>query len=186
MSDQLARWGASVTTLRREGGTRSSEKFSKYLDLAGLRSGVIHSRLPGDQRATVLASYASGQLEVVVAPRLLDEGIDVPAADLAVIVGASRSRRQMIQRMGRVLRRKPDERAARFAVLFVKGTVEDPHSGTHEAFLGEITDVADRVTYFSPRDLRRRPDMVRASLEHLTTADGIAASPSTTELSGWS
>ena len=70
--------------------------------------------------------------------------------------------------------------------LFVKGTVEDPNSGAHEAFLGEITEVADKVTYFSPRDLWRRPDVVRASLEHLTEAGRIAASPSTTEHSGWS
>ena len=85
---------------------------------------------------------------MLAAPRVLDEGIDVPAADLAVIVGASRSRRQMIQRMGRVLRRKPDGRRARFAVLFVEGTVEDPRLGAHEAFLGEIIDVADRVSCF--------------------------------------
>ena len=66
------------------------------------------------------------------APRVLDEGVDVPAADLAVIVGASRSRRQMIQRMGRILRRKSDGRLARLAVLFVEGTVEDPAAGAHE------------------------------------------------------
>jgi RNA polymerase primary sigma factor len=48
------------------------------------------------------------------APRILDEGIDVPAADLGIIVGASNSRRQMIQRTGRVLRTK-DDRAGRHA-----------------------------------------------------------------------
>lgn len=66
-----------------------------------------------------------------------------------MIVGASRSRRQMVQRMGRVLRRKPDGRHARFAVLFVEGTVEDPRLGAHEAFLDEIVDVADQMSYFS-------------------------------------
>ncbi len=164
----------------------TAERTATVLAECGLRAGVIHSRLPGDQRATVLARFASGRLEVVVAPRLLDEGIDVPAADLAVIVGASRSRRQMIQRMGRVLRRKPDGRAARFAVLFVKGTVEDPRSGAHEAFLGEVTEVADSVTYFSPIDLRRRPDVVRSSLEHRRHAGCTPASPVTTGHSGWS
>ncbi len=80
---------------------------------------------------------------------MLDEGIDVPAADLAVIVGASRSRRQMIQRMGRVLRRKTDGRRARFAILFVEGTVEDPAAGAHEGFLSEVTEIADAVAHFS-------------------------------------
>jgi hypothetical protein len=54
----------------------------------------------------------------------------------------------MVQRMGRVLRRKPDGRLARFAVVFVEHTVEDPATGAHESFLEEITDVADAVRVF--------------------------------------
>jgi superfamily II DNA or RNA helicase len=79
---------------------------------------------------------------------VLDEGIDVPAADLAVILAASRSRRQMVQRMGRVLRRKPDGRLARFVVVSVEGTVEDPAHGAHANFLDEITTVADSLRSF--------------------------------------
>jgi superfamily II DNA or RNA helicase len=62
----------------------------------------------------------------VSAPRVLDEGVDVPAADLAVIVGASSSRRQMIRRMGRILRRKSDGRLARLAVVLVEGRSRTP------------------------------------------------------------
>jgi superfamily II DNA or RNA helicase len=83
---------------------------------------------------------------VLVAPRVLDEGVDVPAADLAVIAGASRSRRQVVQRMGRVLRKKPDGRLARFVVLFAQGTIEDPAFGAHEAFLDKVVAVSERVT----------------------------------------
>lgn len=54
----------------------------------------------------------------------------------------------MIQRMGRVLRRKPDNRLARFAVLYVEGTSEDPGYGAHEDFLDEITEVAEGVRVF--------------------------------------
>lgn len=119
---------------------------------ASLRAGVVHSRLPHDERRDVLRRFASGELDVISAPRVLDEGIDVPEADLAVVVGASRTRRQMVQRMGRVLRRKPDGRRARIAVLYVTGTVEDPASGAHEAFLSEVTDVADEVRSFARLD----------------------------------
>jgi len=126
-----------------------SEDAARRLADAGIPTGVIHSGLPGKVRADVLDRFASGALRVVSAPKVLDEGVDVPAADLAVIVGASRSRRQMIQRMGRVLRRKPDGRLARFAVLYVEATVEDPASGAHEGFLGEVTEVAEAVRRFS-------------------------------------
>ena len=44
----------------------------------------------------------------------------------------------MIQRMGRVLRKKADGRLARFVIFYVQGTSEDPAQGAHEDFLGEI------------------------------------------------
>lgn len=50
--------------------------------------------------------FADGFLQVIVAPQVLDEGVDVPEADLVVILAASKTRRQMVQRMGRVLRVK--------------------------------------------------------------------------------
>jgi superfamily II DNA or RNA helicase len=73
---------------------------------------------------------------------VLDEGVDVPAADLAVVLAASRSRRQMVQRMGRVLRRKDDGRPARLVIVHAVGTVEDPATGAHEGFLDEVLPVA--------------------------------------------
>lgn len=142
----------------------ASERASRTLSECGLRSGVIHSALTGEERQGVLRRFAGGDLEVIAAPRVLDEGIDVPAADVAVIAAASRSRRQMVQRMGRVLRRKPDGRRARFAVLFVEETVEDPRRGAHEAFLDEMADVADRVTCFGSGTPIDRPDGPRHSL----------------------
>ncbi len=143
----------------------ASERAADVLARRGLPAGVVHSALTGSERQDVLRRFAAGEIRVVAAPRVLDEGIDVPVADLAVIAGASRSRRQMVQRMGRVLRRKPDGRRARFAVLYVENTVEDPRSGAHEAFLSEITHVADRVSSFSAEAAVVAPDEVVESLQ---------------------
>ena len=126
----------------------SAELAAALLDRRGIPAAAIHSQLPARQRRGVLESFAAGSIPALAAPRVLDEGIDVPAADLAVVIGASRSRRQMIQRMGRVLRRKPDGRPARFAVLFVEGTIEDPRRGAHEAFLDQMLEVAEQVWCF--------------------------------------
>jgi superfamily II DNA or RNA helicase len=142
----------------------SSERACALLAGHGLRAGVVHSEQTGPFRREVLRHFGEGHLDVITAPRILDEGVDVPAADLAVIVGASRSRRQMIQRMGRVLRRKPDGRRARFAVLCVEGTVEDPSQGAHEAFLDEVVEVADEVAYFPAATLADDPASVSGFL----------------------
>jgi RNA polymerase primary sigma factor len=152
----------------------ASERACRLLADRGLRAGAVHSQLPALEREVALRRFAAGELDVLSAPRVLDEGVDVPAADLAVIVGASRSRRQMLQRMGRVLRRKPDGRRARFAVLFVEGTVEDPRLGAHEAFLGEITDVADRVLCYPADAMAERPGGV---LDALHPCAGLSDRP---------
>jgi superfamily II DNA or RNA helicase len=126
----------------------AAERTRDVLTGCGLRAAAMHSGLSTRARAEVLHLFATGGLDVLAAPRVLDEGVDVPAADLGVIIGASRSRRQMVQRMGRVLRKKADGRRARFVVVFVEGTVEDPFSGAHETFLEEVVNAAERVSSF--------------------------------------
>lgn len=125
-----------------------AERAAGVLRDEGVTAAAVHSALDRVARRSVLARYERGELRAVTAPQVLDEGVDVPAADLGIILAASRSRRQMIQRMGRVLRRKADGRPARFVIVFVEGTTEDPAHGAHGAFLDEVTGVADTVVAF--------------------------------------
>ena len=120
------------------------------VDAADVQATAIHSEHGTDERRDALDEFRDGVVSAICAPRILDEGIDVPDADLGVILAASRQRRQMIQRMGRVLRRKADGREARFAVVYVRGTAEEPESGAHKAFLEEITSVALAHKSFGP------------------------------------
>lgn len=130
----------------------SAEQAAVVLRGLGIGAAPIHSGLAPAERSAVLTAFRHGQLAALTAPQVLDEGVDVPAADLAVILAGSRSRRQMVQRMGRVLRRKPDGRRAKFVVIHVEGTVEDPAYGAHEGFLDEVTAVADNVRRFRSVD----------------------------------
>jgi len=106
---------------------------------------TLHGGLSAEKRRIRMAQFRNGNLPVVVAPRVLDEGVDVPEADVAVVLAAFRSRRQMVQRLGRVLRPKGDGRAARLVIVYAKDTLEDPANGAHEAFLDEILPVAELV-----------------------------------------
>ena len=117
------------------------------LRTAGREAATVHGQLTTRQRRGRLAAFRRGDLEVVVAPRVLDEGVDVPAADIAVVLSAFRTRRQSIQRLGRVLRVKPDGREARLVLAHAVGTAEDPARGGHAAFLSEVTDVARRIDH---------------------------------------
>jgi len=71
------------------------------------------------ERIKMFAAFEADKQRPVAASRLLNEGIDVPAADLATVLASNRSRRPMVRRMGRVVRKKEDERLAWLAVLYV-------------------------------------------------------------------
>lgn len=128
----------------------ASRKASEILKGAGIRSEVVDSDMEMKERKTVFAAFEDGEHELIAAPMLLDEGIDVPAADLAIVVASSRSKRQMVQRMGRVLRKKEDGRLARIVILYVRGTSEDPDEGAQETFISMVTDAIPEknVRYF--------------------------------------
>ena len=123
-----------------------AEQAARVLRSGGVSAEEIHGELPRDTRRIRLAQFRNGNLQAVVAPRVLDEGVDVPDAELALVLAAFRTRRQMIQRLGRVLRLKPDDRAATLVIAFAIDTREDPTQGAQEDFLSEVTDVARSIT----------------------------------------
>ena len=121
---------------------KSANAIAAELIEHGVAAAPHHSEIDMTQRDDILRQFAEGELTVLVSVQTLEEGVDVPDADLAIIVASSKQRRQMVQRMGRVLRRKSDGRDARFIILFVALTDEDPRLGAHETFVDELIDVA--------------------------------------------
>ena len=119
------------------------------LAACGVRGAVLDGKMDGAERDQVFTAFEHGEHELVAAPQLLDEGVDCPAADLALVLAASRSRRQMIQRLGRILRKKVDGRLARLVIFYARDTFEDPGKGGHEAFIDVVSGVADEVRHFS-------------------------------------
>ena len=77
-----------------------------------------------DERQDVLEGFKSGRYNVVVTSRVLDEGVDVPDAELGIIVSGTGSGRELIQRLGRLLRPKQDGRKVKLVELVSKHTQE--------------------------------------------------------------
>ena len=115
------------------------------------------------QRREILDDLRVRRLDAVAAPRVLDEGIDVPDANLGVVMSASRTRRQMIQRMGRILRRKRSGVAARFVIMFAKDTLEDPSNRfERDGFLDEIQRIAEGTGVFDSRNFEALDEFLAA------------------------
>ncbi|MDY7020312.1 MAG: DNA phosphorothioation system restriction enzyme [Cyanobacteriota bacterium] len=70
------------------------------------------------EREKLRHQFETGQLQGLVAIRCLDEGVDIPAIQNAVILASSRNPRQFVQRRGRILRPHPQkERATLFDMI---------------------------------------------------------------------
>lgn len=68
------------------------------------------SREDTEQRKRLLERFESGELQVLVAIKCLDEGVDVPATQKVYILSSSTNPREFIQRRGRVLRNHPTKK----------------------------------------------------------------------------
>nr|MBM4732603.1 DEAD/DEAH box helicase family protein [Prescottella equi] len=149
--ETLREIGAVLATGGRSIVFSETKESAKAAAEALLGQGVLAapytSDLSADERAELLGLFKDGIMTTLAAPRVLDEGVDVPEADVGIILASSRTRRQMIQRMGRIIRPKSDGRHASFLVLYIGDSSEDPARGAHGTFLEQLTEIAtDLVT----------------------------------------
>jgi superfamily II DNA or RNA helicase len=93
------------------------------------------------ERAAALAKFRAGEISVLVSSQVLDEGLDVPDADIAIVVGGTASPRRHAQRIGRVLRPRTGKRA-RIYELAVEETTEVGYVQRRRAGLGDELQLA--------------------------------------------
>jgi superfamily II DNA or RNA helicase len=75
------------------------------------------------ERDDALERFRRGDLRTLVSARVLNEGLDVPDADVAVIVGGALGEREHMQRVGRLLRPSEGKRAIVYE-LVTRNTIE--------------------------------------------------------------
>ena len=74
-----------------------------FEQFSGLTVGLIHGRLKADEKQAVMAAFAAGDIDVLVATTVIEVGVDVPNASLMVIEHAERfGLSQLHQLRGRV------------------------------------------------------------------------------------
>ncbi|MBI5670823.1 MAG: DEAD/DEAH box helicase family protein [Chloroflexi bacterium] len=79
------------------------------------------------ERKHILDGFQSGHYRAIVTSKVLNEGVDVPEAKVAIVLGGTSSAREYIQRLGRVLRKVGNRQAVLFEVI-ARNTVEEGKS----------------------------------------------------------
>jgi superfamily II DNA or RNA helicase len=83
----------------------------------------ITYKTPTEERRTILERFRTGQYTKLVTGRVLNEGVDVPDCRVAIIVSGNSTKREYIQRLGRILRPKVGQ--ALLYELITSGTTEE-------------------------------------------------------------
>jgi superfamily II DNA or RNA helicase len=69
------------------------------------------------ERSAILAGLSAGTFHAVATSKVLNEGVDVPDANVAVILSGSGTVREHVQRLGRILRKRGDKRAVLYELV---------------------------------------------------------------------
>lgn len=69
------------------------------------------------ERSEILERFAKGSYDAVVTSKVLNEGVDVPDANVAIVMSGSGSVREHVQRLGRILRKQADKRAILYEIV---------------------------------------------------------------------
>ncbi len=126
----------------------SPEQIDAVLRLLGLEKGLLVHRFTAEEstkeRQQLLADFAEERLQILVAMKCLDEGVDVPNTNTAYIAASSGNPREFIQRRGRILRKAPGKE---FSYIHDLITVPPSAIGT---------SLRDSPTFASERSIIRK------------------------------
>lgn len=89
---------------------------------------AITHQTPVKERHEILTRFRAGEYKTLVASHVLNEGVDVPAASVAIILSGTGSAREYIQRLGRILRKGKEK--DKVAVLYEVVAEDTSEEGT--------------------------------------------------------
>ncbi len=109
------------------------EEAHRILTERGISSEFVHGEMSKQRRREIFQSWGQ-QFQVLLAARLMEEGVDFPEIAHGILIAGAKTTRQTVQRVGRLLRPMPNK-TARLWVLFCERTMEE-----------EIVQLIDMVT----------------------------------------
>ena len=96
----------------------------------------------------VLEQFANGEIDVLTSMKCLDEGVDVPRAELAIFCARTGNPRQFVQRRGRILRNHQEKQFAYIHDLVVIPEI-NPNSESYKMERSMLKKELERVNNFA-------------------------------------
>jgi superfamily II DNA or RNA helicase len=104
----------------------SANKIHKTLMSLGVPSVLYHSGIKGKAKKAALKEFIDGKIDILISVRALDEGLDVKDISIGIIVNGNSQEKQILQRLGRLLRKR-EGKIAQLYMLFAVGTQDEKY-----------------------------------------------------------
>ena len=109
------------------------EEIKNFLLQEGITCDTFHSRVESWRRMELLEEWGK-RFDVLLSCRALEEGLDVKEVAVGILIANGKSKRQFIQRIGRVIR-PVEGKLAKFYVVYCPATVEENYAKTIEKII---------------------------------------------------
>jgi superfamily II DNA or RNA helicase len=148
-----------------------AEESLEILREAGWAAHAVNAAegLDSEQLSNLLTQFEAGEIEAIVAKKMLDEGIDVPAVRQAVLIASSKAEREWVQRRGRVLRTAPGKSSAKIFDIIALPTASA--ASQHECLRALVDNELIRSIEFAQHSINR--SSVHANLLRLVSDYGL-------------
>lgn len=98
--------------------------FGELKNIYRDKVGRYHSKAGKQANENALERFRNGEILILITCKALDEGIDVPDAEVGIILSGTGMERQRLQRLGRILRKNGRKKTAYLYYLYVAESME--------------------------------------------------------------
>lgn len=109
-------------------GERISQSDLLYDDLVKMYPNQVaryHSKMGEEAKKQAISRFRDKEARILVCCKALDEGFNIPSADVGIVLSSTSTERQRIQRLGRILRSSDSKALSNLYYFFVSDTVEE-------------------------------------------------------------
>lgn len=109
------------------------------------RTEIIDTNIKQSMREKFLKAFEDGEYNVLLSSRIFEEGYNLPQIDCAIFLSSNSTSRQMIQRLGRILRKKDLTSDAYY--IYCKDTFEEDYAVRAREFVQDVAEKSEEVEY---------------------------------------
>ena len=122
-----------------------TNKLYYHLLEGELKPCIYHSSMDKEKGQDNLMQYKKDKYNILLATRAVEEGYNLPKIDTGIIMACNSTKKQTIQRLGRVLRKK--DKPSNLYQIYCLGTIEEQYAKERTKFFKSLCNIYNYSEY---------------------------------------